>query len=80
MNPSLFVWSIKECLFKAVPVQGVLIKEHFKVISVEGKDTLYTHCSVEHPELSAHLTVVSRIFEPLIVSYIDQPTYGYEKI
>ena len=80
INPALFVWGVKECLFKAVPVQGILFKEHLIIDAVESSEGTISHCSIHHPELTAHLTVVSRIFGPLIVSYIDQLNYGHEQI
>ena len=80
VNPALVVWSVKECLFKAVPVDKVLFKEHFLIDRVESKEVIISHCSIEHPELRAHVSVVSRIFDPLIVSYIDQSAYGHEAI
>ncbi|MEQ9188192.1 MAG: hypothetical protein RLP15_10700 [Cryomorphaceae bacterium] len=79
-NPGLYVWGIKECLFKAVPVNGILFKDHLKIKQTVGNEAVVSHCEVEHPNLRAQLSVVSRIFEPLIVSYVDQAKYGHEKI
>jgi len=79
-NPALYVWGIKECLFKALPVKSIVFREHLKIKKVELKDDLHSDCEIEHPDLRAQLSVVSCIFGPLIVSYIDQPLYGYEEI
>jgi len=79
-NPALWVWGIKECLFKAVPVKGILFREHLKIRKVDLTAAIYSACEIVHPDLRAQLSVVSHIFGPLIVSYIDQPLYGYEEI
>lgn len=79
-NPGLYIWGIKECLFKAVPVNGILFKDHLKIKQTVRNEAVVSHCEVEHPNLRAQLSVVSRIFEPLIVSYVDQAKYGHEEI
>lgn len=72
-NPALWLWSIKECLFKAVPISGIVFKEHLQIHSVARKNEhLIALCAVEHPRYRKEISVVSRIFGPLIVSYIDQ--------
>ncbi len=66
----LQLWSIKECLFKVIPVNQVLFKEHLILKEVglnNGK--WHQHCEVSHPQHQQHYSVVSRIFAPLIVSY-----------
>jgi 4'-phosphopantetheinyl transferase EntD len=80
-NPLIYIWGVKECLFKAAPVTHVLFKDHFKLLQVTQRgDSLISSCMVQHPKLNAAFSVVSRIFGALVVSYIDQPAYGHANI
>jgi 4'-phosphopantetheinyl transferase EntD len=66
----LQIWSVKECLFKIIPVQKVLFREHLIIMSINHENGAWKQaCSVKHPDLQQTYSVVSRIFEPLIVSY-----------
>lgn len=80
-KPAITVWGIKECLFKVAPVTGMLFKEHLIINEIRNKgDEIISRCLVDHPNLKCQVLVVSRIFGPLIVSYIDQHAYGHEPI
>lgn len=66
----LQLWSIKECLFKVIPVNRVLFKEHLILKEVSlNNGKWHQQCEVSHPQHQQHYSVVSRIFAPLIVSY-----------
>lgn len=66
----LQIWSVKECLFKVIPVQKVLFREHLIITSLSRTQEGWRQtCAVNHPDLKRTYSVVSRIFEPLIISY-----------
>jgi phosphopantetheinyl transferase len=66
----LQLWSIKECLFKVIPVNQVLFKQHLILEGAEyDGERWLQHCNVNHPAHRKDYSVVSRIFAPLIVSY-----------
>ncbi|MBT3647591.1 MAG: 4'-phosphopantetheinyl transferase superfamily protein [Flavobacteriales bacterium] len=67
----LTLWGIKECLFKIIPHQGILFREHLLLHSCDKKNgVLKAACSVSHPKLHKEFVVNSFIFEPLVISYI----------
>jgi phosphopantetheinyl transferase len=69
-EPLLQLWSIKECLFKVIPVSQVLFKQHLMLQSAEYDGNRWLQrCIVNHPAHRKEYSVVSRIFAPLIVSY-----------
>lgn len=68
----LFIWSCKECLFKVIPSNGVLFKEHFQLIQAAQRNgQISSVWQVSHPEHEQRYSINSFIFEPLIVSYIE---------
>ena len=68
----LGVWGAKECLFKIMQASGVLFTENMKInYSMTRENELIVNCSVNHPSIKSDFNVISCIFEPLILSYID---------
>jgi phosphopantetheinyl transferase len=68
----LSVWGVKECLFKIMHANGVLFTDHLRInTSKPHGDRLVVDCHVDHPEIKSNFTVISCIFETLILSYID---------
>ncbi|MEX2596111.1 MAG: 4'-phosphopantetheinyl transferase superfamily protein [Salibacteraceae bacterium] len=75
-EPLLQVWGLKECLFKVIPTNKVLFKNHlFTKRPQQKNDRVICDGEVRHPHFNADYSMVSCIFEPLIVSYIsmDRP-------
>lgn len=68
----LHMWSIKECLFKLMPVSGVLFKRHLKICYGFGDSEHFeSQCTIEHPQFNGEFMVVSRIFEDVILTFIE---------
>lgn len=70
---ALFIWSCKECLFKALHKEGVHFKEQLKLIHAEPGEPARSLWEVYHPEARVKFWVNSSIFGALMVSYIDEP-------
>jgi len=76
INPLIHIWGVKECLFKSIDQEGVLFKEHLIIERVEQTESnlFVSQCWVKHPKTTCIINVNTRIFEPLIVSYITETT------
>jgi phosphopantetheinyl transferase (holo-ACP synthase) len=75
-NPHILIWSIKECLFKILGKQGVHFLTDLRLISSTISDlTIKTTCAVKHHDLELNYLVNSMIFDPILVSYIDESPF-----
>ena len=75
LNPEIFIWCCKECLFKMLPFEGIHFKEQLLFVGVnksDGGDHLSTIWSVKHENFNGQYLVNSFIFEGLLISYIDE--------
>lgn len=75
-NPLILIWSIKECLFKILGKQGVHFSTDLRLKSCTIQDlTIKTTCTVKHHDLELNYIVNSMIFDPILVSYIDESPF-----
>lgn len=75
-NPLIVIWSIKECLFKILGRKGVHFLTDLRIVGCERSDlTLKTMCLVKHHDLELKYQVNSFIFEPVLLSYIDESPF-----
>jgi len=70
---AVFIWSCKECLFKAMQQEAVHFKEQLRLLSIEPGEVVRSRWEVNHPGLEAVFRVNSTIFDVLLVSFIDEP-------
>ncbi|MDP4663605.1 MAG: 4'-phosphopantetheinyl transferase superfamily protein [Salibacteraceae bacterium] len=75
-NPLIVIWSIKECLFKILGRQGVHFLTDLRILSCTISDlTIKTICTVKHHDIELRYMVNSMIFDPILVSYIDESPF-----
>lgn len=75
-NAHIVIWSIKECLFKILGRRGVHFLSDLRIVGSSCTDlTIKTECEVKHRDLKLRYLVNSFIFEPILLSYIDEPPF-----
>lgn len=75
-NPHIVIWSIKECLFKILGRKGVHFLTDLRIVDSTCNDlTIKTECLVKHHDLELRYLVNSFIFEPILLSYIDESPF-----
>lgn len=75
-NPLIIIWGIKECLFKIIGRQGVQFLTDLRTVTTTYSDfALETVCEVKHRGLEHRYLVKSMIFDPILVTYIDEPHF-----
>lgn len=71
LNPAIFIWSCKECLFKILGVSGVHFKEQLLLKSIDSGETITSKWHVNHPEISGVFKISTKFFDETLCSFID---------